>query len=80
MMVVADREHTLLVSGQGDLIEPSDGIAAVGSGGSYALASARALVAHTDLSAEEITGKSLAIAGDICIYTNDSVTVLQLSD
>lgn len=80
MMVVADSEHTLLVSGQGDLIEPSDGIAAVGSGGSYALASARALVAHTDLSAEEITGKSLAIAGDICIYTNDSVTVLQLSD
>ena len=80
MMVVADTEHTLLVSGQGDLIEPSDGIASVGSGGSYALAAARALVGHTELSAADITGKALGIAGDICIYTNDAVTVLQLPE
>ena len=78
MMVVADGERTLIVSGQGDLIEPSDGIAAVGSGGSYALAAARSLVAHTDLSASDTTREALAIAAGICIYTNESITVLDL--
>ena len=78
MMIVADLDRTLVVSGQGDLIEPSDGIAAVGSGGSYALAAARSLVKHTELSALETTRESLRVAAEICIYTNESITVLDL--
>ena len=80
MMIVADRERTLVVSGQGDLIEPSDGIAAVGSGGSYALAAARSLLAHTQMSAKDIVQESLGVAAEICIYTNTSITVLDLGD
>ena len=75
LLVVADKEHLLLVSGNGDLIEPDDGILAIGSGGPYALAAARALVAHTDLSAEEIVREAMGIAADICIYTNRTLTV-----
>ncbi len=80
LLLVADRNATLLISGQGDVIEPSDGICAIGSGGSYALAAARALTANTELSAAEICRKALVIAGEICVYTNTSVTVLDLDE
>jgi len=75
MMLVGDCESLLVVSGNGDVIEPDDGVAAIGSGGSYALASARALSRHTDLSAEEIAGEALRIAAEICIYTNDAIKI-----
>ena len=78
MIVVADRQHVLVVSGNGDVIEPDDGMAAIGSGGSYALAAARAFARHTPLSASEIVTESIAIAAEICIYTNDRVTVVDL--
>ena len=67
-----------IISGNGDIIEPDDGILAIGSGGSYALSSARALMAHSQLSAREIVQASLEIAGDICIYTNKNITILEL--
>jgi len=75
LLIVADKEHLLVVSGNGDLIEPDDGIAAIGSGGPYALAAARALIARTELSAEEIVREALGIASDICIYTNRNLTI-----
>ena len=75
MMVVADSETLLVVSGNGDVIEPDDGVAAIGSGGSYALAAARALSRHTSLSAEEIASEAIRIASEICIYTNGSIKV-----
>jgi ATP-dependent HslUV protease subunit HslV len=75
MMLVGDPEALLIVSGNGDVIEPDDGIAAIGSGGSYALAAARALSRNTDLSPAQIAEESLRIAADICIYTNDSIKV-----
>ncbi len=75
MMIVADKETLLVLSGQGDVIEPEHGVCAIGSGGNYALASARALIANTDLSAKDIAEKSLHIAGDICIFTNHNVIV-----
>jgi ATP-dependent HslUV protease subunit HslV len=78
MLLVGDAETLLIVSGNGDVIEPDDGVAAIGSGGSYALAAARALSAHTTLSAEEIAMESLRIASEICIYTNDSIKVVTL--
>jgi ATP-dependent HslUV protease subunit HslV len=78
MLVVADGRSSLLVSGSGDVIQPSDGILATGSGGGYALAAARALLAHTGLSAGEIVRASLAIAGGIDIYTNGNLTVEEL--
>lgn len=74
-LIVANADHSFLVSGTGDLIQPDDGILAIGSGGSYALAAARALMAHTELPAEEIAREALRIASTICIYTNDSITV-----
>ncbi|MBP7954239.1 MAG: ATP-dependent protease subunit HslV [Nitrosomonas sp.] len=70
MLVVANAEATLIITGAGDVIEPEQGLAAIGSGGSYALAAARALLENTDFSPKEIVGKALTIAGDICIYTN----------
>jgi ATP-dependent HslUV protease subunit HslV len=70
MLAVCDREHSLLVSGNGDVIEPDDGILAIGSGGPFALAAARALLGATELPARDIAERALAIAGDICIYTN----------
>ena len=70
MLIAADRERTFLISGSGDVIEPDDGIIAIGSGGPYALSAARALVAHSNLTAREIAERSLEIAADICIYTN----------
>ena len=75
LLIVADKDHLLVGSGNGDLIEPDDGIAAIGAGGPYALAAARALSGHTDLTAEEIVREAMAIAADICIYTNREVTV-----
>ena len=78
MLLVGDPESVLLVSGNGDVIEPDDGVASVGSGSGYALAAARALVANTDLSAPEIAERALHIAAEICIYTNDHVTVISI--
>jgi ATP-dependent HslUV protease subunit HslV len=80
LLVVADRESLFLISGDGDVIQPDDDIAAIGSGGSYALAAARALRAHSDLDAATIVRESLRVAGDICIYTNQDITVLELDD
>lgn len=77
LLVVADRNHGFVISGTGELIEPDDGILAIGSGGSYALAAARALAANTDLSPGEIVRQSLTIAGEICVYTNTNITVLE---
>ena len=75
LMIVADSESMLIVSGTGEVIEPDDGIAAIGSGGNYALAAARALAQNTDFTAEEIAQKSLRIASEICVYTNDNIKV-----
>src|SRR5438874_13543254 len=78
VMIVADDKATFLIAGNGDLIEPDDGIVAIGSGGAYALAAARALSKYTNLSAREIAEESMHIAGKICIYTNESVTIEEL--
>ena len=78
LLLVGDAEHVLVVSGNGDVIEPDDGIAAIGSGGSYALAAARALARNTQKNAEEIAREALGIASEICIYTNDTITVVTL--
>lgn len=78
LLVVADLNQTYLISGAGDVIEPDEGITAIGSGGSYALAAARALIQNTELPAREIAEKSLRIAGQICIYTNDQITIEEL--
>jgi ATP-dependent HslUV protease subunit HslV len=78
LMVVADKERSYLISGTGDVVEPDDGILAIGSGGPYALAAARALIAHTDLGAKEIALEALKISAGICVYTNDQVTVEEL--
>ena len=75
MLVVADRETSLILSGTGDIIEPDDGIIGIGSGGSYALAAARALQQNTNLSAREIAEAGMRIAADICIYTNDHLSI-----
>jgi ATP-dependent HslUV protease subunit HslV len=78
MLVVADRKTTFLISGTGDLIEPDDGIVAVGSGGPFAMAAARALVRHSGLDARQIADEAMKIAADICIYTNPNVTIEEL--
>jgi ATP-dependent HslUV protease subunit HslV len=78
LLLVADREHLFLASGQGEVIEPDDPVLAIGSGGSYALAAARALLSNSELSAKETVRRSLEIAGEICIYTNQEITVLEL--
>ena len=77
LLIVADRDHGFIISGTGELIEPDDGILAIGSGGSYALSAARALVDNTQLDATEIVKRSMSIAGEICIYTNTNITVLE---
>lgn len=74
-LVTVDKDRSLLISGAGDVIEPDDGILAIGSGGPYAQAAAKALVAHSDLSAEEIARAAMEIAASICIYTNDSIVL-----
>ena len=78
LLALADAETSLIISGTGDVIEPEDGIIAIGSGGSYALSAARALLAHTTLDAKSIAVEALNIAGDICIYTNRNVVVEEL--
>lgn len=78
LLIVADEEHTFILSGTGDVIEPDDGIAAIGSGGPFAQAAAKALVKHSDLSAAEIAGEAMAIASQICIYTNDQIVIEEL--
>ena len=78
MLAVADRETSLILSGTGDIIEPDDGIIGIGSGGSYALAAARALQQHTKLSAREIAEGGMRIAAEICIYTNDHLSIEEL--
>ncbi|HLA00756.1 MAG TPA: ATP-dependent protease subunit HslV [Thermodesulfovibrionales bacterium] len=78
LLLVADLEHTFIISGTGDVIEPEGGVAAIGSGGPYAQASSKALFENTSLSAREIVEKSLSITADICIYTNKHVTIEEL--
>ena len=79
LLIVADKEVSLLISGNGDVIEPQDSIIAIGSGGSFAQSAAKALYDCTELSAEEIVKKSLAIASDICIYTNSNLTIEKIN-
>ena len=78
LLLVADDKNTYLLSGNGDVIEPDDGIVAIGSGGPFALAAARALVKHTAMTAKEIVQEAMLIAGQICIFTNDQVTIEEL--
>ena len=74
-LIVANRDRSYLLSGTGDLIQPDDGLLAIGSGGPFALAAARALVKHTSLSAKEVAAEAMAVAASICIYTNDNITI-----
>jgi len=78
LLAVADRDTSLILSGNGDVIEPEDGLIAIGSGGPYALAAGRALLAHSELDARQIAEEALKIAGDICIYTNRNISVEEL--
>jgi len=78
MLIVANQERSYLLSGTGDVIQPDDGLLAIGSGGSFALAAARALVQHTEMDATKIAGEAMKIASTICIYTNDNITVESL--
>ncbi len=78
LLVVADRQYMLVISGGGEVIEPDDGIVAIGSGGPYALSAARALARHSDMSASEIAFKSLGIAAEICVYTNNEIVLEEL--
>lgn len=79
MLIVCDRSHLLVLSGTGDIIEPDDGIAAIGSGGPYALAAARALIRHTDLPVDVVVRSAMEIAGGICVFTNDQIVLEVLS-
>lgn len=79
LLIVADLEHTFIISGNGDVIEPDTGIAAIGSGGQYAHAAARALVENTALDVREIVDKSMRIAADICVYSNENISIEELS-
>ncbi|MDW7760463.1 MAG: ATP-dependent protease subunit HslV [Acidobacteriota bacterium] len=78
LLIVADRESAFLISGTGDVVEPDDGIVAIGSGGPYALAAARALIRHTELGARDIALEALRISAEICVYTNQDITVEEL--
>ena len=75
LLIVADKDVSLIISGSGDVIEPDDGVAAIGSGGSFALAAARGILQHSELEAEKIVKEALLIAAEICIYTNDNIAV-----
>jgi len=77
LLIVASREHGFIISGTGDIIEPDDGILAIGSGGTYALAAARALVGSTELEPRDVVRRALTIAGEICVYTNTNITVIE---
>ena len=78
LLIVADLSTTLMISGQGDVIEPTDGVCAIGSGGPYALAAARALMTHTEMDVRAICDQALGIAGDICVYTNTSISSIEI--
>lgn len=78
LLAVVDNDHSFIISGSGDVLEPDDGIVGIGSGGNYAVAAARALSKHTDLGAEAIVKEALTIASEICVYTNDQITVERL--
>jgi ATP-dependent HslUV protease subunit HslV len=78
MLIVADAESTFILSGSGDVIEPDDGVCAIGSGGGYALAAARALLRHTELSPRQIAETAMRLAAEICIYTNEHLTIEEL--
>ncbi|MGB3860739.1 MAG: ATP-dependent protease subunit HslV [Candidatus Aminicenantaceae bacterium] len=78
LLVVADEKHSFLISGTGDVVEPDDGIVAIGSGGAYALAAARSLIRHTELSAKELVKEAMKISAEICIYTNANITIEEL--
>ncbi len=78
MLIAVDKEHLLLISGTGDVIQPTDGVLAIGSGGAYAQAAARALIVHSNLSAADVVRKALEIAADLCIYTNRNIEVEEL--
>lgn len=78
LMIVADKESAFLISGTGDVVEPDDGIVAIGSGGPYALAAARALIKHTDLSAKDIALEAMKISSGICVFTNDKIIIEEL--
>jgi ATP-dependent HslUV protease subunit HslV len=78
LLIVADKEKTFVISGNGDVVEPDDGIAAIGSGGPYAMAAARALVKHSKLSAKETAEESILMASQICVFTNDQVVVEEI--
>lgn len=78
MMIVCDKEKILILTGTGEVIEPQDGVCAIGSGGNYALAAAKALIDNTTLSAKEIVEKALYIAGEICVFTNHNITVIEM--
>ena len=78
LLVVTDKKNSFLLSGNGDVIAPDEGVLAIGSGGSYALAAARALIKNTDMSAREIAVEALRIAGEICIYSNQNIVVEEL--
>jgi ATP-dependent HslUV protease subunit HslV len=78
LLIVADNEHSFVISGMGDVLEPDDGIAAIGSGGQYARAAAKALLTHTQLSPLEVAREAMKIASEICIYTNDSIIIEEI--
>ncbi len=78
LLIVVDKEHSLIISGNGDVVEPDDGIAAIGSGGSFALAAARVLVKHSNLDTKAIVEEAMKIASEICIYTNDKIIIEEL--
>jgi ATP-dependent HslUV protease subunit HslV len=75
LLAVADRDHSLIISGTGDVIEPDDGLIGIGSGGPYALAAARALIAHSELDAKGVVGEAMRIAAGICVFTNSEITI-----
>jgi ATP-dependent HslUV protease, peptidase subunit HslV len=78
LLIVADPEHTFILSGTGDVVEPDDGVAAIGSGGAYAQAAAKALIKYTDMAASDIVRESMLIASEICIYTNERIIIEEL--
>jgi len=80
LLIVADKEHSFIISGNGDVIEPEDGIAAIGSGGPYAQAAAKALLYHTQLEPKQIVEEAMKITSKICIYTNESISIEELSE
>ena len=78
LLIIADKDNSFLISGTGDVVEPDDGIVAIGSGGSFALSAARALIKYSDLSAREIAQEAMKISADICVYTNDQIIIEEL--